>query len=224
MRIHHKPLLAAMALLLGAGLALGQNADKNSSGPTKNDFRLRVIEPVEGGTVVGTSVRVSVSNEVPQPTQEATGTNNMPNPSFRIYLGNTLKGEIKRDENVLTIENVPAGSQKLVIEAMNSSGEIVDRKEINFKTVPATSTAASSSAPATELGQMPSSAPPSAPRAAAPPAPEVVPAPAPAIAMDTLPHTASSAPRAALAGIALVLAGLLVPRKRANKVEIPFAS
>ena len=33
--------------------------------------------------------------------------------------------------------------------------------------------------------------------------------------MSTLPHTASSAPRAALAGIALVLAGLFVSRKRA---------
>ena len=216
MRIHHKPLLVAMSLLLGAGLAFGQNADNKSAGPTKNTFRLRVIEPVEGGTVVGTTVRVTVSNEVPQPTQEARGTNNMPNPSFRIYLGNTLKGEIKRDENVLTIDNVPAGSQKLVIEAMNSSGEIVDRKEINFQTVPASSAAvSSSSAPTTELKPMPSSAPPSALKASAPPAREVVPAPAPAIDMSTLPHTASSAPRAALAGIALVLAGLLVSRKRA---------
>jgi hypothetical protein len=218
MRIHRKPLLAAMSLLLGAGLAFGQNAGNKSSGPTKNDFRLRVTEPVEGGTVVGTTVRVTVSNEVPQPTQEATGTNNMPNPSFRIYLGNTLKGELKRDENVLTIDNVPAGSQKLVIEAMNSSGEIVDRKEINFKTVPATSAAVSSSAPATEYKAMPASAPPSAPKVSAPPPPparEVVPAPAPAPAVDmsTLPHTASSAPRAALAGIALILAGLLVSRK-----------
>jgi hypothetical protein len=218
MRIHRKPLLVAISLLLGAGLAFGQNADNKSAGPTKNTFRLRVIEPVEGGTVVGTTVRVTVSNEVPQPTQEARGTNNMPNPSFRIYLGNTLKGEIKRDENVLTIDNVPAGSQKLVIEAMNSSGEIVDRKEINFNTVPATSAAVSSSAPTTELKPMPSSAPPSAPAASAPPAPlarEVVtaPAPAPAIDMSTLPHTASSAPRAALAGIALILAGLLVSRK-----------
>jgi hypothetical protein len=217
MRIHHKPFLVAMSLLLGAGLTFGQNADNKSAGPTKNTFRLRVIEPVEGGTVVGTTVRVTVSNEVPEPTQEARGTNNMPNPSFRIYLGNTLKGEIKRDENVLTIDNVPAGSQRLVIEAMNSSGEIVDRKEINFNTVPATSAAVSSSAPTTELKPMPSSAPPSAPKASAPPAREIVPAPAaaPAIDMSTLPHTASSAPRAAFAGIALVLAGLLVSRKRA---------
>ena len=220
MRIQHRPLVAAMALLLGAGLALGQNADNKSAGPTKNTFRLRVIEPIENGTVVGNTVRVTVSNEVPQPTQEARGTNNMPNPSFRVYLGNTLAGEIKRDENVLTIDNVPAGNQRLVIEAMNSSGEIVDRREINFKTVPAASATVASSAPTTELKPMPSSAPPLAPKAAAlpaPPAREVVPAPesAPALAMSTLPHTASSAPRAALAGIALVLAGLFVSRKRA---------
>jgi hypothetical protein len=215
MTIHHKPLLVAMSLLLGAGLAFGQNADNKSAGPTKNTFRLRVVEPVEGGTVVGSTVRVTVSNEVPQPAQEARGTNNMPNPSFRIYLGNTIAGEIKRDENVLTIDNVPAGSQKLVIEAMNSSGEIVDRKEINFKTVPATSAAVASSTPTTEmkpmaprtaeLKPMPSSPPPSAPKASAPPAPierDVMPA--------TLPHTASSVPRIAFAGFALVLAGFLV--------------
>jgi len=218
MRIRHKPLLLAMSLLLGAGLALGQNAGNKSSGPTQNTFRLRVIEPVEGATVVGTDVRVTVSNQVPQPTQEARGTNNMPNPSYRVYLGNTLKGEIKRDENVLTIDNVPAGSQKLVIEAMNSSGEIVDRKEINFQTVPAGTAVASSSGPTTALKPIPSPAPPSVAQASVPPEPparEIAPAPAaaPALDMTALPHTASSAPRFALAGIALVLAGLLVSRK-----------
>ena len=216
MRIHRKPLLVALSLFLGAGLALAQNAGNKSAGPTKNDFRLRVLEPVEGGTVVGTTVRVSLSNEVPQPSQDATGTNNMPNPSFRVYLGNTLKGEMKRDENVMTIDNVPVGSQKLVIEALNSSGEIVDRKEINFKTVPASSATAYSSAPATELKPMPASAPPvvaKAPAPSAPPAPEVAPPPPPAPVESSLPHTASSAPRAALAGIALVLAGLLASRK-----------
>jgi LPXTG-motif cell wall-anchored protein len=207
-----------MALMLGAGLALGQNAGNKSSGPTQNTFRLRVIEPIEGGTVVGSAVRVTVSNEVPQPTQEARGTNNMPNPSFRVYLGNTLKGEIKRDENVLTIDNVPAGSQKLVIEAMNSSGEIVDRKEINFQTVAAASAAVASSAPTTELRPMPSAPPRSASTAPEPPAPAIATAPAAAPEVDrtTLPQTASSAPSSALAGVALVLAGLLVSRKRRN--------
>lgn len=221
MRIRHKPLLLAMSLLLGAGLAMGQNAGNKSSGPTQNTFHLRVIEPVEGATVVGTDVRVTVSNQVPQPTQEAKGTNNMPNPSFRVYLGNTLKGEIKRDENVLTIDNVPAGSQKLVIEAMNSSGEIVDRKEINFQTVPAGTAVASSSGPTTVLKPIPSPAPPIVAQASVPPEPpapparEIAPAPAaaPALDMTRLPQTASSAPRVAFAGIALVLAGLLVSRK-----------
>jgi hypothetical protein len=218
MRIRHKPVLLAMSLLLGAGLAMGQNAGNKSSGPTQNTFRLRVIEPVEGATVVGTDVRVTVSNQVPQPTQEARGTNNMPNPSFRVYLGNTLKGEIKRDENVLTIDNVPAGSQKLVIEAMNSSGEIVDRKEINFQTVPAGTQVASSSGPTTVLKPIPSPAPPMVAQASVPPEPparEIAPAPAaaPAPDMTRLPQTASSAPRVAFAGIALVLAGLLVSRK-----------
>ena len=36
MRIHRKPLIVAMSLLLGAGLALGQNADNEPSGPTRN--------------------------------------------------------------------------------------------------------------------------------------------------------------------------------------------
>jgi len=227
MRIHRKPLLVAMTLMLGAGLALGQNAGNKSSGPTQNTFRLRVIEPIEGGTVVGSAVRVTVSNEVPQPTQEARGTNNMPNPSYRVYLGNTLKGEIKRDENVLTIDNVPAGSQKLVIEAMNSSGEIVDRREINFKTVAAASAAVASSAPTTELRQMPSAPPRIASNAPASPAPyaspeppapaiESAPAAGPEIDRTTLPQTASSGPPTALAGIALVVAGLLVARKRTN--------
>lgn len=234
MRIHHKAILVALSMLLGAGLALGQNAGNKSSGPSQNTFRLRVIEPVEGGTVVGSAVRVTVSNELSQPTQEARGTNNMPNPSFRVYLGNTLRGEIKRDANVLTIDNVPPGSQKLVVEAMNSSGEIVDRKEINFQTVAAASAVVASSAPTTELKQIPSAVPHSASKAPAPPAREIDPAPAaapevkgttlpqtaraaaPEVNRTTLPQTASSAPRAALAGIALVVVGLLVARKRRN--------
>jgi hypothetical protein len=133
--------------------------------------------------------------------------------SRRVYLGNTLKGELKRDENVLTIENVPVGSQRLVVEALNVSGEVIDRKEIRFQTVAASSATTSSSTPMTE--QKPTAdAPPAAPAA---PAPERVAVPAtapePATAVKELPHTASGAPRAAMAGLALILAGLLVSRK-----------
>jgi hypothetical protein len=208
-RNHHIFPIGIVFLLLAAGLVLGQNADKNSAGPTKNDVQLRIVEPVEGATVVGSSVRVIVANRLPR-TEESTGTANMPNPSFRVYLGNTLKGELKRDENVLTIENVSVGSQRLVVEAMNSSGEVIDRKEIRFQTVATSPATASSSTPMTE--QKPTSYAP--PPVASAPEPVAAPAPEPMTA-KALPQTASAAPRAALAGLALILAGLLVSRKRA---------
>jgi hypothetical protein len=192
-------------LTLSASFALGQNADKNSAGPTKNDLQLRVVEPLPGATVVGSSVRVTVATSLPRTTQESSGTSNMPNPSFRVYLGNTLKGEIKRDDNVLTIEDVPVGSQRLIVEAMNSSGEVIDRKEIKFQTVAAVAATA-------PLGQIPEPATASAPP---PVAPATAMAPATASSLSTskdLPHTASAAPRAALAGLALITVGLLVSR------------
>jgi hypothetical protein len=211
-RISRPIFLGALSalLLLGAGNALGQNADQNSAGPTKNDFRLRVIEPIEGATVTGSSVRVTVGNDIEQPLQKSssTRTSDMPNPSFRVYLGNTLKGELKRDENVLTIENVSAGGQKLVVEALNSSGEIIARKEVNFQTVASSSPAELSAIPTVEKK-------PATPRPVAEAAPAASPEPAPATTLEatTLPQTASSAPRAGLAGLALILAGVLVSRK-----------
>lgn len=203
-----------MLLLLGAGNVLGQNADQNSSGPTKNDFRLRVIEPMEGATVTGSSIRVTVGNSIEQPLQKSssTRTSDMPNPSFRIYLGNTLKGELKRDENVLTIENVSVGSQRLVVEALNPSGEIIARKEVNFQTVASSSPVELAAIPTAE--KRPAASRPVA-EAVPAPAPALAPAPEPVPTLDatTLPKTASSAPRAGLAGLALILAGVLVSRK-----------
>jgi LPXTG-motif cell wall-anchored protein len=199
------PFLLAL-LTLAAGSALGQNADQNSAGPTRNDFRLRIVEPADGATIVGGSVRVTVANSMPRTTQDTRGTNNMPNPSFRVYLGNTLKGELKRDDNVLTIENVPVGSQLLVVEAVNTSGEIIDRKEARFRTI---ANEPETSAPVVSSNEPPTEAPP-APRVA----PAVEPAPAEGATASTLPQTGSPAPRAAMAGGVLILAGLLASRKR----------
>ncbi len=198
-------------LLLAAGLALGQNADKNSAGPTANDVRLKIVEPADGATIVGSTVRVTVANSLPRTTQESTGTANMPNPSFRVYLGNTLKGELKRDENVLTIENVSVGSQRLVVEALNSSGEVIDRKEIRFNTVAAGSTTASVVSTSEQKPTM--ETPPAAEVAAAP----VTTAPEPNVAARTLPQTASAAPRVGLAGLALIIAGLAVSRRSSGR-------
>jgi hypothetical protein len=229
-RTHPIVPISFVFLMLAAGLALGQNADKNSAGPTKNDIQLRVVEPLEGATVVGSSVRVTVANSLPRTTQESTGTANMPNPSFRVYLGNTLKGELKRDENVLTIESVPVGSQRLVVEAINPSGEVIDRKEIRFQTV-ATSAATTSSSTSMTEEKTTTYAPP-APQVASAPEPVTAPATAKApepvigtataktpehhMAAKTLPQTASAAPRAALAGVGLILAGLLLVSRKAT--------
>lgn len=206
-------------LSLGAGYVLGQNADQNSAGPTKNDFRLKIVEPIEGATVTGSTVRVTMANAIQQslqgsPQKGSARTSDMPNPSYRVFLGNTLKGELKRDDNVLTIENVPVGSQKLVVEALNASGEVIDRKEVNFQTVAASSPAALSAIPAPE--QKPAAPPApvmSKTTTYPPPAAEAAPAPAATLEANTLPRTASSAPRAGLAGLGLILAGVLVSRK-----------
>ena len=84
MRIHQKPLLVALSVLLGAGLALGQNAGNKSAGPTQNTFRLRVVEPVEGGTV-GHDRPSDGLQRSSSAHAGGQGTNNMPNPSFRCF-------------------------------------------------------------------------------------------------------------------------------------------
>ncbi len=50
----------AVAALALTGVALGQNADPNTAAPTKNDYRLRVVEPAEGATISGSSFQVVV--------------------------------------------------------------------------------------------------------------------------------------------------------------------
>jgi len=197
---------------LGASIAAAQSADMNSGGATKNDYRLRVVEPAEGATITGTTVRVTVANAIPQSTQPGSRTSDMPMASYRVYLGNTLKGELKRDETVLTIDNVAVGSQKLVVEALNVSGEVIGRKEINFQTIARTADAAMPPVPAADAKPATSSASSTLTTTTATNPP---PANAYAAGPDekALPHTASSAPRAALAGFGLILVGLLVSRK-----------
>lgn len=218
----------SLLFLLGAGNALAQNADPNSGGPTKNDYRLRVVEPLDGATITGSTVRVTVANALPQSLSGTSRTSDMPNPTYRIYLGNTLKGQLKRDENVLTIDNVSVGDQKLVVEALNASGEVIGRKEINFRTVASTSSAAIPSVPAAEEKPAAPSSSYSATTAttttSAPsvvqsaPAPEPIPAREPA----ELPQTASSAPRTAFAGLGLIAVGLLAARKSKPAKSTPL--
>lgn len=224
--------LVAAGLAL-AGLALGQNADPNSAGPTKNDYRLRVVEPAEGAMIKGDSIQVVVDlRPFPEVGAERRDVNSMPRPRVDIFLDNDNKGTLQEGQNVMTVDAVTSGAHKLVILAKNMSGEVIDRKEINFTAEPRTAVAQSSvetyHAPATTDTQ--ASVPP--PRAPEPPArvqapPPPPPAPAPAASMPredttatstarlqtTLPETASSTPLLGAAGIGLILTGLAIRRR-----------
>ena len=133
MRRKISSLIAAVAILAVAGSALAQNADPNTGGPTKNTLKLRVIEPVEGATITGSSVRVTVDyNHDIFAAGQGThfGDANFPQPRFEIYLDNSRKATLKGTEsNTATIDNVPAGSHKIAVVALNVSGEVIDRKE-----------------------------------------------------------------------------------------------
>jgi hypothetical protein len=202
--------IAALALFAVAGLVVAQNADQNSGGPTKNTLKLRLVEPLEGASITGSSVRVAVDyNHTVFGTSQGTkfGEANFPQPRFDVYVDNTLKTTLKGTEsNTTVIDNVPAGTHKITVVALNVSGEIIDRKEVSVTTSTmvvaegATTTMATAPAPAYQ--------PPPAR------APVYQPAPAPPAPVEaTLPKTASSSPRMALLGLTLVAAGLLIGRK-----------
>ena len=229
--------LALAAFVAGAfaTVGLGQNADKNSAGPTKNDYRLRIVQPVEGSTVTGSTVQVAVNTEIPADVgEEKRDVNSMPRPDVDVFLDNSLKGTMRDAENVLDIENVSPGTHTIVLLAKNRANEIIDRKEIHFSSINEAGIA-SKSGPADTTSPAAVSAPAPAPmstepttyRAPAPPPSE----PAHSAATSTysssssssastssessaadasntrrLPATASSDPALAVAGAGLLLA------------------
>ena len=224
--------LAALVTSACAAVVLGQNADNNSAGPTKNDYRLRVIEPAQGGTISGSMVRVVVNTEIPGDAgQTRRDVNSMPRPDVDVFLDNDLKGTMRDAHNVLEIESVATGSHTLIFLAKNRAGEIIDRKSIDFSSTAASSASASTSvAPITTTAkstEAPIAAGPapiqahvaSARITPAPASPVLVaqsPAPAPPAPHSNsarrLPKTASSDPALLAAGAMLLLAGLLMRR------------
>jgi hypothetical protein len=216
MRRKTSNLIVAIALFAVAGMVFAQNADPNTGGPTKNTLKLRLVEPAEGATISGNSVRVTVGyNNQAFSTGQGTrfGEANFPQPRFDVYLDNSLKATLKGTEsNTATIENVSPGSHKIAVVALNVSGEIIDRKEVGIST--SATVIAESTTSTSSISTAPAPAPAAAPPPAPAPAPRYEPAPPPpAPAETTLPSTASASPRLALMGLALVAAGLLVSRK-----------
>ena len=235
----HRIRFAMVALVASAfaAVALGQNADKNSAGPTKNDYRLRVIEPAPDSTITGSTVRVVVNTEIPADVgQERRDVNSMPRPDVDVFLDGDLKGTMRDVNNVLEVDSVNAGPHELILLAKNRANEIIDRKVIKFSSAPSVGSTTTTSGdtiagaastdgawtltekPATQTAAV---APPPAPRPApvevAPARPVSNPPPAPRTARyeaapRTLPDTASSYPTLALVGAGFLLAGFLLRR------------
>lgn len=217
MRKKTTSLVVGMALFAVAGMVVAQNADQNTGGPTKNTLQLRLIEPAEGSTITGDSVRVSVDyNHKLFGAGQGTrfGDANFPQARFDVYLDNSLKASLKGTEsNTVTIDRVPAGTHKIAVVAVNVSGEVIDRKEVSVTTSP--TVVAESTTGTSSMAMAPPPGPPAPAAAPAPSTYQAAPAPPPPPApMETaLPQTASASPRLALLGLALVAGGLLIGRK-----------
>ena len=168
----HRTKLAIACVIIGAfaAVALAQNADQNTAGPTRNDYQLGVIEPAEGATITGSSVRVVVNTQVAEQLGDPNGrrdVNSMPRPDVDVFLDGTLKGTLRAQDNVLQIDDVTPGTHKLIFVAKNRSNEIIDRKETHFSSVTSEGIAATSGPAGTRTSPATTSAPPPPP----PPAP-----------------------------------------------------
>jgi hypothetical protein len=222
-------LLCAVAVLAAASLASAQNAGSNTSGPTKNDLRLRLAEPTAGQTITGSTIRVTVDyNRTVFGQGQGTkfGEPNYPQPRFDVYIDNKLAQTLKGGEsNVATLTDVSPGAHTVAVVAKNLSNEVIDRQEVKVTNVAGTSsteTGTTSGSMATSGSTAPAPAPESSTYSsgatAPPPPPErpataESPAPSSGSTASTMPRTASRAPLAAAFGLALVAAGLLIFRK-----------
>ncbi|HXM80109.1 MAG TPA: LPXTG cell wall anchor domain-containing protein [Thermoanaerobaculia bacterium] len=210
--------LALAGVLCVAGWAAAQNADQNTAGPSKNQLKLRLTEPREGAQISGSTIRVAVDyNTTIFGAGQGTkfGEKNFPMPLFDVYVDNTLKQTLKGGEsNVAVIEGIPPGRHKVVVMAKNISNEIIDRAEVNVTNTEATvsSTVAPAPAPAETTTYSSDTSAPAPPPPSAPVRSYATDT-TPTRQSDTLPTTGSTAPDAAVLGLALVAGGLWIARR-----------
>ncbi len=208
--------MSLTGMLCLAPLALAQNADQNSAGPTRNQLHLRLTEPREGAQITGSSVRVAVDytkTSFGEGQGTKFGDKNFPMPIFDVFVDNDLKQSIKGSEgNVATIDGLAPGNHTIVVLAKNISGEIIDRATVNVVTG---ATVADSSLTMSTPNEKPEPAPAPAPVAPPPPAysAPVSTNTTPTADSNTLPATGSNAPATALLGLTLLAGGLLVARR-----------
>lgn len=197
--------LTVLALAV-AGFALAQNADKNTAGPTRNDYRLRIIQPTEGATITGNKLQVVVDTEIPAERDTRQDITSMPRPDVDVFIDGKYQGTMRDTNNVIGLEGITPGPHEFVLLAKNRSGEIIDREVVHI-----VATAPPAPKPVVEH---PVAAPPPAPVAVAPPpapAPSIEP-PAPMPEAQKLPPTGTSDPLLAVAGLVLLAGGIAVRR------------
>lgn len=194
--------LAALTFLACAvaGFAVAQNADQNSAGPTKNDYRLRVMEPAPGAVITGSELQIAVNTEIPGERDMRRDSNSMPRPNVDVFVDELFRETIRGGSgvNVVRVAHLRPGEHTIVLLAKNQSGEIIDRKELSVSLV----------APVVAKAAPPPPAPAPAP-AYEPPAPAE---PPPAPVAEKLPKSGSAMPLLAVAGAGLLLAGLAIRR------------
>ena len=193
------PMLVACAF---AAAALGQNADQNTSGPTRNDYRLRLVQPLEGAQIVGQKIPVIVDTEIPAERDTKADVHSMPRPRIDVFLDDLYQGTMHDGDNVLELNNVQYGQHEIVLLAKNMSSEIIDRKVLHVMNVAPRVVAA-------ETHPAPLAAPPAV---AAPPPPATEPAPAPV--KQELPKAGTNKAVLLVAGVILLLGGFVVRRFR----------
>ncbi|HJZ90298.1 MAG TPA: LPXTG cell wall anchor domain-containing protein [Gemmataceae bacterium] len=211
-----RPIVLSLLLVLGLAAAAAGQTGKSlqySNAPTDTDYRMTIVEPKAGATIVGKDVNIVLGlPAMPQGNRSQSQASDlkqreMNTPIFQIWVDDKNMGNLPGGQNVFYARDLSYGPHKIVVMAKNASGELVDRKEISVTTVEKTASVAmtQSAAPA------PPPEPAPAPRAEvySPP-----PAPAPAAPIETtLPHTATRQPLAALAGLLLLAGGLVLRRK-----------
>jgi len=209
-------LLAFAGLLCLAPLALAQNADQNSAGPSRNQLHLRLTEPREGAQITGSSVRVAVDytkTSFGEGQGTKFGDKNFPMPIFDVFIDNDLKQSIKGSEgNVATIDGLAPGNHKIVVLAKNISGEIIDRATVNVVTgATVADSGVAMSTPNEKAEPAPASPPPAYSGTTATNTTST--APIATADSNTLPATGSNAPATALLGLTLLAGGLLAARR-----------
>ena len=197
---HLKTIAAVVLGLAAASFVWAQNAKVYGGGPTGNDYRLKVVQPVEGASLTGPTIQVIVDTEIPGEKDVPRDVNSMPRPDVQVFLDDSRQGRMRDENNIVTLDNVTPGPHKLTFLAINRAGEVFDRKEINFVAV------APPVQPPNVTVHHPRPVPPPAP------APAAVPPPAPEPAPVEMPKTATSDPLLVAAGLALLAGGLAARR------------